>query len=112
MEFYPGFEQDNNLKPMKKIKVEPSSLQNDIKWKVEPKPILIIYIPNGMFREYSMKVQIIERLQSSLRDSGWLGIVFETEEKEVKVQSFALKDSQEVQIQELKQIILNEIKGK
>lgn len=108
MEFYPEFIQNNSLRPMKKIKVEPSSLHNDIKWKVEPKPILVIKIP----KEYGVKFDDMTILEKQINEAGWFLIYLETNDTEVMIQSFTLKDSQEVQVQELKQIILNEIKGK
>lgn len=105
----PGYDKDYyEFVKLQRLKVEPSPLKNDIKWKDEPKPILFMKIPNGWVYEQSD----MDLLEKQINNAGWFFLYFQTDVVDVMIESFTLKDSQEIQVQELKEIILNKIKGK
>lgn len=112
----PGFEKEYAFEKLRHLEVEPNAnlkpLPNStIERKIEPKPILFVQVPIIAHEDFN---EIADQLEQKIADAGWFLLWSEShvEKTEYKIQSFTLKDSQEVQVQELKEIILNAIKGK
>lgn len=103
------------LEAMKQIKVESKSTETikrdgfNFTRTIEPKPILFIHVPRREDENFDAVSAEIER---QLNEAGWFLLWAVSNKDEYEIQAFTLKDSQEVQVQELKEIILNEIKGK
>ncbi len=74
--------------------------------KNQAKPILTIGLPDSMNRERSSEIS--ENLQKKLSD--YHVLVYPTKEEEIKFQTFYDKDFTEVNLEELKQLIKEEMK--
>lgn len=91
------------------LKIEPkANLKSIIEFerKVEPKPILILQIPD----KYVFHGEL-EEMEKYLNENGWIFLWFFVDIEDLEFQSFTLKDSQEIELKELKEQILKTIKG-
>lgn len=100
------FEPKANLQPRVSL-----NLDQIIDRRQHPKPILFIQVPIIAHEAFH---KVADHLEQKLLEIGWFLLWTEShvEQTEYKIQSFTLQDPQELQVQKLKEIILNEIKGK
>jgi hypothetical protein len=124
----PGYDKDfYEFEKLQRFKVEPklnlnlgesirrepkANLRPDIGAIIErnfqPKPILFMKIPNGWVYEQSD----MDALEKQVNDAGWFFLYFQTNVSDVMIEAFTLKDSQKIELEKLKEQIINEIKGK
>jgi hypothetical protein len=109
----PGYDKDfYEFVKLQRFKVESkANLKRDgfdFKRVAEPKPILMIKIPNG----YSIEFSRMEYLEKEINEAGWFLLYFQTNVDEILVEAFTLKDLQEIELEKLKEQIINEIKVK
>lgn len=84
-----------NLKP----------LPTEIHVKVNPEPIICIWVPVTMYD------LVAQSMKSKLENSGWISFIFATNNSEVKVEAFSVDTAKRLDIEKLKETIINEIKG-
>lgn len=104
---------------LRHLKVEPKAnlkpewgkflTKEDLPIPLSPKPILYIQLPG----DSGISFENQQHLEKLITDAGWMCLMLISAfVSEIKIQAFTLKDSQEIQVQELQEIILTEIKGK
>jgi hypothetical protein len=101
---------EKKFEPLKEIKIEPKANllpSFPIERKKEPKPILFIKVPK---REHLTFEQLSEGIEKQINEAGWFLLWAYSHKDDYEIESFTLKDLQEVQLQELKEIILKSIK--
>lgn len=95
------------------LKVEPkANLKPLIEFekKIEPKPILFIQVPIIAHEDFN---KFLDQIEQRISNAGWFLLWAEShvEQTEYKIKSFTLKDSQEIELRDLKEQILKTIKG-
>jgi len=124
----PGFNKDFKFKMKQKLEYEKIQTANDafLGLKIEPranlkptlqfqpipippKPILFIQVPR---REHETFEKLSDGIEKQLNEAGWFLLWAFSNKDEYEIQSFTLDISHRFQTEELKEIILKEIKGK
>lgn len=95
-----------NIAPRANLKPLPAS---EIHVKVAPEPIICIWLPRLMFQE--KYAEVVQSMKRKLEKSGWIPLVFASEESEVKVVAFTVDNAKRLDIEKLKEQITKEIKG-
>lgn len=88
-----------NLKP----------LPTEIHVKVNPEPIICIWIPKDLY--IGQVGSVVIRMTKKLENSGWIPLVFATDGSEIKVEAFSVDNAKRLDIEKLKEQITKEIKG-
>jgi len=76
---------------------------------IPPKPILFIQVPK---REHETFAKLADGIEKQLNEAGWFLLWAFSGKDEYEIQSFTLDISHKFQMEELKETILKEIKGK
>lgn len=92
------------FEPLQEIKIEPKANllpSQPIERKTEPKPILFIKVPK---REHLTFEQLSEGIEKQINEAGWFLVWAYSHKDDYEIESFTIRDVQEVQVQELKEI--------